>query len=64
MQGLLKETKVKAKGKSTNIGSSVDVLDDEDVEEISYILVDEDGDDSEFHLLSDQELDAFNTPMA
>ncbi|XP_035836258.1 uncharacterized protein LOC110888989 [Helianthus annuus] len=35
MQGHLKETEVKAKGKSTNIGSSVDVLDDEDVEEIS-----------------------------
>ncbi|XP_022018457.2 uncharacterized protein LOC110918457 [Helianthus annuus] len=35
MQGLLKEIEVKAKGKSTNIGSSVDVLDDEDVEEIS-----------------------------
>ncbi|GKG01870.1 hypothetical protein Tco_0306575, partial [Tanacetum coccineum] len=27
-------------------------------------LVDEDDDDSEFHLLSDRELDAYNTPMS
>ncbi|KAM0048189.1 hypothetical protein Hdeb2414_s0008g00271661 [Helianthus debilis subsp. tardiflorus] len=32
--------------------------------ENSYALVDEDADDNEFHLLSDRELDAFNTPMA
>ncbi|XP_035837154.1 uncharacterized protein LOC110930875 [Helianthus annuus] len=31
--------------------------------ENSYALVDEDGDDSEFHLLSDRKLDAFNPPM-
>ncbi|XP_076887345.1 uncharacterized protein LOC143537463 [Bidens hawaiensis] len=32
--------------------------------ESAYTLVDEDGDESEFHLLSDRELDAYNTPMA